>query len=678
MTPDVLAMRQALTHTWFPFFARFPRPTDIQLQAWEPLLKGRDVLLMAATASGKTEAAVAPMLERLHGERDAKRPVLALVCPTRALVNDLYRRLEGPLSVMDLDLHRRTGDHPTLPPGGCQVLVTTPESLDSLLVRHTRFLTEIRAILLDELHILDGSPRGDQLAILVARLRSLGRGRPLQAAVTSATLHDPQGIARRYLGPDSVCARALAPPALELIWEHTPSPGALVERLASLWGREGAKKVLVFVDRRADVEKLASQTLRRTAGARARIYAHHGSLSRTERERVEKRFLDDPSAICFATMTLELGIDIGDVDLVVQVGPPSSVASFLQRLGRGNRRSGRARLLCAYRDAGERARFEHLALLAGRLELCGPPYHFNPSVLVQQTGSLLFQSPDRFITTAALRERLPAFLRERYTDLSLGHLMESLVDKEWLLRGRGRRYEAGAALHRIMQIRQLHANLPQESAGMQVVDETTGQVLGEVAEVPSESGVAIGGRQRTVSRVSDGRIYVEDRGGLGEAPRFAPRGRISLSCELARSLSQHLGLRPGSLWLVIKPGCAVLLHFEGTLRGTLLGRHLRQAYDWPVDYIGGLGLRLRKAPVGDRLPVIEAAALHEEVVSMAESLGSLASAGPHHRLLPEAWQRELALSLLPPDALAVAWSEAPMNPVEACPTEVREVLDHLC
>ena len=247
-------MRRALDRTWYPFFARFPQPTEVQLEAWGPLLAGHDCLVTAATATGKTEAVVAPLLERHLPLLSSRRPGLLLVCPTRALVNDLFRRLERPLARLGLRLHRRTGDHPTLPRRGAQVLVTTPESLDSLIVRHTRFLGAVRAALLDELHILDAGTRGDQLAMLMARLRSLRRGR-LQCAVTSATIHDPDGIAGRYLR-SARQVRVDRPPRLDTRWEHCPRRDDLLALLRSIWGggAGGARKVLVFVDRRADVE----------------------------------------------------------------------------------------------------------------------------------------------------------------------------------------------------------------------------------------------------------------------------------------------------------------------------------------------------------------------------------------------------------------------------------------
>ena len=159
-------------------------------------------MVCSPTASGKTEAVVAPLVERHLPPGTDGLPRLLLVSPTRALVNDLLRRLEPPLARLGLAVHRRTGDHATLdrrhPP---QVLITTPESLDSLLVRHTAFLAEVRAVVLDELQILDGSPRGDQLRLLLGRLRTLvgERGAALQAAASSATIHDPRGLAERYV-----------------------------------------------------------------------------------------------------------------------------------------------------------------------------------------------------------------------------------------------------------------------------------------------------------------------------------------------------------------------------------------------------------------------------------------------------------------------------------------------
>lgn len=335
MTPaDTSALRRRLGRTWEAFFAPFGgslRP--VQHQAIPALLDGADVLIQAPTASGKTEAAAAPLVENLLG-RQSPGVGIVYVCPTRALVNDLYRRLYTPLARLGVTLDRRTGDHGAdvgrRPP---QVLLTTPESLDSLLCRVPRALTGVQALVLDEIHLMEASARGDQLAILVERQRVLARsgaagaGRPrapLQVVALSATVGAPERLVERFLRrPHRVRIEGTRPLELEL--DEWVGPAHLGSRLARRVAGGQVRKILVFVNSRQDAEHLAGLVAPDLPFG-DNVWAHHGSLSRRVREEVETGFHDARHGLVVATMTLELGIDMGDVDLVVLPSVPSDVS----------------------------------------------------------------------------------------------------------------------------------------------------------------------------------------------------------------------------------------------------------------------------------------------------------------------------------------------------------------
>lgn len=653
-------MRAALPRTWYPFFARFPRPYAVQLEVWQPLLDGADCLVCSPAATGKTEAVVAPLTERILQDATARSPKLLLVSPTRALVNDLVRRLSAPLERLGLRIHRRTGDHAQLdrsdPP---DLLVTTPESLDSLLVRHTAHLRHVRAVVLDELHILDGTVRGDQLQALLWRLRAITErsGDALQTVASSATVHDPDGMAERYLRQ----GRSIVVPGskrLAVRYAHCPNPLSLVSTLASVWGTgpSQARKVLVFVSSRAEAEDLASRAHHdRRLGNR--VYAHHGSLSREERERVESRFASDPSALCFATMTLELGIDIGDVDLVALVGPPGSVASFVQRVGRGNRRSEFAELLACCRSRGEEARFRHLAALAEHLDLCVPPYRFRPSVLVQQIGSLLLQSSQQWLTPKVLRSRLPPSVATAYNEEQLRELMQHLVRERWLRPARLGRFDAGPLLTEAFERRHLHANLAGEAPTLEVVEHVTGRRLGYVqAREDQPERLTLGGRSRDVLGYGNGQIRVQQTGGEAEPSRFVPTGQNVMSFEMARSLALYIGLEDDEIPVLRTDRGTTILHCLGSIAGELLARHLRHALGWPVARCSTLALHLDGLPPAETPPAVRSSELNAEIPAIGGRLARLAAAGRHHRRLPETWQHAWLRSFIPTEQIAVVWS----------------------
>lgn len=568
-------MRATLPRTYYAFLARHPRPTAIQQKGIPAIAAGRNVLLSAPTATGKTEAYAAPLVERYLD--DLKRGLLRvlIVSPTRALVNDLHRRLEVAMDKVGVKLERRTGDHPkSLQDAPVGVLLTTPESLDSILARNPRWLGEVRAVVLDELHVLEGTPRGDQLRCLLVRLEkvvaALG-GPTLQLVGATATLGHPDEVARRYLGPG---AQVVVVPGQRKLTAQL----ALMrdtEDVRSELEKAGGKKVLLFAGSRREAEQLGGD-LRGQAPFRSHVLVHHGSLSRQERERVEKAFLKAPTALCVATTTLELGIDIGDVDLVVLAAPPAEVAGVLQRIGRGNRRTGETRVLALYEGPGRKERLEHLLECARTGRLLAPQVPFSPAVLVQQAFSLGYQNPNRFLTPEALFGRLPEEVAKRYPLERCGELLERLTERNWFERT-GDRYRPARKLERLFELGKIHHNFSGESGReVAVVDRQTGRVVGHVvrrADGSLPSQVSLGGVTRELSSDKGGREIWAGRGEEG-GPVESFRGRSApVSDLLAADLARYLELSG-------KPFCVVgrrliVGHFLGSARGALLNELLR-------------------------------------------------------------------------------------------------------
>lgn len=330
------------------FYGNFSSMRPAQAAAVTPLTNGQDTIVLAGTGSGKTEATVAPLVSRyLSTMQVADSPVLMYVAPTRALVNDVFKRIQTPLDKLGVASGVRHGEANDLDRAvKPAVLVTTPESLDVMLSRRQDLLGSIRVIVIDEAHLLYNTQRGMQLAIVIERLEVL-IGHRVQVAAMSATVADHLSLWSFYRpGRDLAVvhdpARRDIEKEIRLGWSADTLANAL-DTLATAVGT--GFKTLVFTDSRKAADNLAS-TLRDQLTFTNKTYAHHSSLSKEERLRTEKEFAEFRSAVCVATSTLELGIDIGDIDLVVLWGRPLGWESFLQRIGRGNRRSGTTRVLC--------------------------------------------------------------------------------------------------------------------------------------------------------------------------------------------------------------------------------------------------------------------------------------------------------------------------------------------
>lgn len=353
----------------------WPDLRPLQQAAVRPLLAGDDALLLAPTAGGKTEAALFPLLSRM-AEHQWSGLSLLYLCPLKALLNNLQPRVERYAEWLGRRAARWHGDVTSASRRKIlrerpDILLTTPESLESMLVSanvgHRDWFGDLRAVVIDEIHAFAGDDRGWHLLAVLERLTHLV-GRPLQRVGLSATIGNPPALAAWLQGSQAGDrpARVIAPPQpplvtpageVELDHVHTLDNAATI--IASLHAGE---KRLVFCEARQTVEELGQ--LLRARGVTT--FLSHASLSTDERRRAEQAFTEARDCVIVSTSTLELGIDVGDLDRVIQIDAPATVASFLQRLGRTGRRAGTGRN-CLFLARSEQA----LLQAAGLLRLWG-------------------------------------------------------------------------------------------------------------------------------------------------------------------------------------------------------------------------------------------------------------------------------------------------------------------
>ncbi|MDQ7809053.1 DEAD/DEAH box helicase [Amycolatopsis sp. A133] len=353
MTQALARLHPALVHHIVNTLGwRSLRP--LQEQAIEPVLGGDDAVLLAPTAGGKTEAASFPLLTAMEEQRWTGLSVL-YVCPLKALLNNLSPRLETYATWLGRRVGVWHGDVTASarrailrdPP---DLLLTTPESLEAMLVSvnvdHKQLFAGVRAIVVDEVHAFAGDDRGWHLLAVLERLTRI-TGAPIQRIGLSATVGNPhelvtwlQGSNRAtregcVVAPDIKIASGAAPPGdVEIDYVGSVHNAATV--IAAL--HRGEKR-LVFCDSRQLVEEIGASLRERGVTT----YLSHASLSLDERRQAELAFAEARDCVIVSTSTLELGIDVGDLDRVIQINAPSTVASFLQRLGRTGRRPGSTR-----------------------------------------------------------------------------------------------------------------------------------------------------------------------------------------------------------------------------------------------------------------------------------------------------------------------------------------------
>jgi ATP-dependent Lhr-like helicase len=542
----------------------------LQEQAIGPVLDGADALLLAPTAGGKTEAAMFPLLTAMEAERWPAISVI-YVCPLKALLNNLLPRLETYCGWLGRSVAVWHGDvtaaaRQRILREQPDVLLTTPESLEAMLislkVEHARLFSGLRAVVVDEVHAFAGDDRGWHLLAVLERLTTV-IGRPIQRLGLSATVGNPgelldwlQGSGRGQrpavvVAPDLGRAPSREPAggvsgagtsgegasaAVDIELDYVGSVSNAAKVIASL--HRGEKR-LAFCDSRQLVEEIGAALRERGVTT----FLSHASLPYDERHRAELAFAQARDCVIVATSTLELGVDVGDLDRVIQVNSPPTVAAFLQRIGRTGRRPG-SRRNCLFLAIDTSS----LLWAAGLLHLWGQGY-VEPVVAPPEPRHIVAQ---QLLALCLQEHRIGSRLWvqawnglapfNRSAEPILRHLVEQgFVDQDGELLFIGPTAEQRFGYRHFMGMTAVFTAPPQFTvlSGRQEIGRTDPVLLTEKTDGPRL--LLLGGRSWRVTWTDwkRRRCYVEPAEGGGKARWLTP-GLSGASFELARAVRDVL------------------------------------------------------------------------------------------------------------------------------------------
>lgn len=444
-------LRHAIVHTlgW-----RSLRP--VQEMAIRAILDGRNVVVLAPTAGGKTEAAIFPILsdvlELREDERTRTETIRALyVCPIRALLNNQEDRIRQYAGMVGLGAFKWHGDVAASQKAAFRreptsILMITPESLEVMLISDRTDARELfrhlRFVVVDEIHAFASDDRGAHLVSILERLSRFCE-RDLQRIGLSATVGNPETIAEWLKGSSGREAEIVDPP------KPTPERDIAVDvyedldEAARQAARDGSgKKSLVFVESRAEAERMAAAMKALGTGdplgRDLEVFVHHSAVSRADRQLAEAQFASGRNTAIVCTSTMELGIDVGDLDRVMQVGAPGTVASVLQRMGRTGRRAG-TRANCTFYCLTPESLLQAVALV--RLTSRGwvedvTPVTSAAHILAHQILALTLQEGG--ISRHRILEHVaPAYAFQGLAEADVQHLVATMLDRRILYESEG-------------------------------------------------------------------------------------------------------------------------------------------------------------------------------------------------------------------------------------------------
>jgi ATP-dependent Lhr-like helicase len=561
-------------------------------------LSGDNVLLISPTGSGKTEAALLPILEQIKLAKKGKGTKAIYVTPLRALNRDMLRRINQWAQHLELTVEVRHGDTPTNerrrqashPP---DILITTPETLQVLLIgkRLRSNMQSLGHIVIDEIHQLATDKRGSQLSFGLERLESLVNG-PLQRIGLSATVANAETIANFLCGGRKNC-RIVDMTKTQKLTEYkleyaepsiederharelfvSPDKMGRLRRIMDLV--QGHDRTIVFVNSRTVAEELGS----RLSAMGLPVGVHHGSLPREEREKSEKAFKDGKLKALVSTSTLELGIDVGAVDLVVQYMSPRQSGSLIQRVGRAGHNLGRKSEGVVLAVSPEDVLESYSVLQEARLRNLEPVVIHNCplDVLAHQIAGLLMEHGEiESSEVLAIAHRSYSFHTLTRNDLeSVSHFMETLgylrkSGESLVKKGKCREYY----LQNLSTIR--------DERRYNVVDLTTQKRVGILGEefmlLHAEIGLhfIIGGNAWKIESILDDNVYVTPTRDLDSAIPGWDGELIPIS----RLIAKRTGKERGKVESMISSGLTDLSEFEGvekSARTLMIDEVMRQS-----------------------------------------------------------------------------------------------------
>jgi len=537
----------------WPIFFNKRKPRFLQEQAMPLLVKGKSILLSGPTASGKTEAAVTPLLQR-HISFKRKQVSVVYIAPTKALVNDIFHRLDSYLCARMPDSVRRyTGDHHDFKdPEGLFLLIATPEALDSLQLMRPESLAGVRAVVVDEIHMLHGNARGQQLRHVINRIEknAVKPQNPkdvFQKIGMTATLQDMENVSKLWLGEKAIIVKAGDSRDINITYLQVSVPknsekSTQAAHVIADWFEEtGTAKGLIFGNTRNNTQILAANLYEKLKHSRWPVHWHTGIITASERERVEDAMKNDRFGICVATATLEVGIDIGDLDIIILAEPPYSINAFLQRIGRGSRKSDICKVIALYAIEQELTLFHALHHCASTGILDEIHEYDRAAVRFQQIVSFAWHgaNQDKPLTKNNLSTQT--------CDTGHGSVVEDMLETASL-----ENIQGALLLSRELtdqgERRQIHTTIT-GARTLNMVDSSSGEtIISASGQGIAQGALFVGGKIKNVTSNVDGTISLESTRGkrlpLTSLP--ATRGKRGLGRRIIWALAEVAGQEPFS------------------------------------------------------------------------------------------------------------------------------------